>query len=60
MAKFETKLGFRLIVGETVYSMYDDIRGKVIEIVSTDGLQDEYRVKWKDGIISNAFREELY
>ena len=53
-------MGFHLKVGDTVYSVYDDMRGKIVEIVSTSGIQDEYRVKWRDGLVSTAFREEVY
>jgi len=51
---------FHLSIGDTVYSVYDDMRGKIIAIVSTSGIQDEYRVKWRDGIESNVMREEVY
>ena len=49
-----------LTVGTVVYSMYDNMRGKIIEIISTAGLQDEYRVKWRDGLVSRVYREEVY
>ena len=55
-----TKLPAHLKIGDTVYSVYDDMRGKIVEIVSTSGLQDEYLIQWRDGIVSNAFREEVY
>ena len=53
-------LGHHLKIGDIVYSVYDDMRGKIIEIVSTSGFQDEYLVQWRDGLVTNAFREEVY
>lgn len=55
-----SKLPFHLNIGDTVYSVYDGIKGKVVEILSTSGIQDEYLVQWKDGLVTNAFREEVY
>ena len=44
--------------GDTVYSIYDGMRGKIIGIF-TSGIRYEYRIKWRDGLVSCAYREEL-
>ena len=53
-------MGNHLKIGTVVYSIYDNMRGKIIEIISTSGVQDEYLVQWRDGLVSNAYREEVY
>ena len=49
-----------LEIGTLVFSMYKGISGVIIEIVSTFGFQDEYKVRWQDGTVSNVMREEVY
>ena len=48
-------------VGDKVYSVYDDMKGTVIEVLPNESfIQDFYIVKWKDGLVSKVAREEVY